>query len=301
MMPAMPHVDRLLALNAHRGNALQPAPPEAIARLKSLRLPDALVHVYEKMNGGGGEGAHLFRADRVTRNGDTVDSTSVRGQVVFGDNGKSLAARQIYTCDVSDFFGFGRGAIIRGTVKLKWGWAQLVAPSAEEFLEALGERAPKGTFIAKTARKSLHRALTRHSNRVKSTPGDEHVDPDRSSRNLRDDGRTEIPWCLTHLYAVVGKLEVESLRVRPFLELEDTPDTGLPDFVKGYFFAEDADARYVVSRGRASFPEGLVLRVPKKSPHDATVGGHLLDVVTRWVEGAPTPQRTWPEWADTIG
>lgn len=300
-MSSSPHAERWRELNTRRGNAAPPATPEALERLRALRLPEALVALYAESNGGGSEGFSLFRADRVTRNGDGVDATSVRGQLVFGDNGKSNAARQVYTCDVGDFFGQGAGVIFRGTVKLKWGWAQLVASDAQAFLEGLGERAPKGTSLAKTARKTLHKALTRHSNRVKWTPGDTQVDPDRASRNFRDDGRTELPWCLTHLYAVLGELEVGALRVRPFLQLEETPDTGLPDFVKGYVFAEDADANYVVSRGRASFPEGLVLRVPKQTPADATVGGHLLDVVSRWVDGQPTPQRTWATWAEAIG
>lgn len=281
--------------------AVTAASPEALTRLRALKCPEPLVELYATCDGGFAEGVVFWPASRVTRQGDLVDTTAVRGMLVFGTNGKAYQHEQVFAVDVPGFFGTP-GAIVRGTVKLKWGWANHVSDDAAQFLSSLGKKAPRGQGIAKQARKALEKAVAAARKRggITLTDGDPSVDPDRASRNLKNDGRTEIPWAITHLYAVLGELERDGRRVRPFLAVDHTPDD-FPDLARGYVFAEDADAQWVVSQGRTSFPEGLVLRVPRAQPSALTVHGHLLAVVTAWLEGREAPGEPVAEWIIRIG
>lgn len=264
-----------------------------------MKLPEPLTRLYEFGDGCFAEGATFLPAGQVQRQGAKVDATSVRGMLVFGSNGKALAQEQIYCVDVPGFFGTP-GAIVRGFVKLKWGWAQRVADDAEAFLAAVAKKTPRGSSIAKDARKNLARAVTaaKKKGKVSVADGLTDVDPDTGSRNLRNDGRTELPWALTHLYSVLGAFEGHGKKVVPFMEVDHTPDA-FPEAGRGFVFASDAQARWVVSPGSMAFPEGLVLRVP--SAGEVTVHGHLLDVVTAWVEGREVPGEARAAWVERIG
>ena len=285
-------------------NTIVSTPPEALERLRALGLPEPLMRLYAVTNGGGTNSISFVRADQVTRGGGEVDN-SVRGQLVFANNRRDHHLREIYCVDARNFFGCGAGAIVRSTAPMHWATTKLVASDAAAFLARVSAGTIRSTWIAKDARKALEKALKKNASHVRVRPGRVYDDrktddPDHCRYNFRNDGRTKLPWAVSHLYYVIDGLETGARVIAPFMDLEPTPD-GWTDHARGFVFAREPGATYLVSSGSFSFSEGLVVRVQDEDPSSARILGHLLDVVTRWIAREEATDLSREDWVSTYG
>jgi hypothetical protein len=301
---------RSLVAESRKANDVAPASESDLEWLREQGLPPDMIRWYAMHNGGGAGGMRFFPAAQVRRGHGDIDAQSVRGQIVFGDNRRDHHLREVYCVDHTGFFGLGKDAIARGQVPLKWGWSRLVAPDTAAFFAMIARGAPRASSIPKKARAQLTRAIAKNSKSVTVTPGPADdpykkklQDPDRISYNFKHDGRTYLPWAITHLYYLLDGMSIGegAIVVRPFMELERTP---WPD-LRGFLFARGDGAVFLVTMETGGalrdLPEGLVVKVVGEDPSTARVLGHLLDVVTQWVKGARPEGMTMAEWTGIHG